>query len=385
MSVDTKICPKCDSAIINDEICSNCGTFSKEPLSDDSSKKKDDKEKRSLFEKFASTEPSVSQNLDDNVKTGVENLFSPGLTVYALLFLLIVIGGVAYWRFIYFIPSNFISSLVLSSENIRKDLEDEDTSKIPLAIFDKNELTLNLSVDLKEGNFDKTDLVRFAPLDTGFMLYAFNILGVFSSYVDGEKLEELMKVLDISEDDFNVYFSQGFVLFFPDDSLNNWGFAIGVNDSKFIEDKLDILAKNYGNYYVDLLTFSVNGDGESKVIEKKLEVEDSESNDAKLNVEDEYFLLVSNSKEYLDQMKEASEGNLSNLKNDAKFVAAKSNLPQVGQVFMYKQSKVIWSEFSAWVGSKFEYEGLEKVLTEIDSSGILFYSKGGKLKIATGS
>ena len=50
---------------------------------------------------------------------------------------------------------------------------------------------------------------------------------------------------------------------------------------------------------------------------------------------------------------------------------------------IYRNKKVeFWRGYYEWFGSKFEYEGLNKVLENIESSTIVLYSQAGKLKIA---
>ena len=82
-------------------------------------------------------------------------------------------------------------------------------------------------------------------------------------------------------------------------------------------------------------------------------------------------------------MKEVSEGVLPNLGNSALFAQAQKELPAIGNALIYHNRQVDFStEFYTWFASKFDYEGLDKLLDNVESSTVVLYSQSEKLKIA---
>ena len=112
--------------------------------------------------------------------------------------------------------------------------------------------------------------------------------------------------------------------------------------------------------------------------------EDTEDENADETEEEDgnLFLLVSNSNEYLDQMEESSEGNLSNLANEVVYARSKADLPQLGEVLVYKvKDAAVWPMLVDIVADKYTYVGLDKVLESVRSTGAAFYSVDSKLRI----
>lgn len=368
MSSVFKICQKCDSAYTG-LVCLNCGSFVKDELEEISVQQNSD------FGFLAAAINEKNSKLKE-----VEILSDKRRGRFALPFLLslilLSIGAFAYWIFIYSTP-DYVSPYVLSAVDVRRG----DVQNEVIEISDAKEKVIPLDIGHKEGSFDRYNFAQFAPTDIAFMVSAFDISDVLSKYFkDLDIIKNIKSEFDLSDNDIDVFFSKEFAIYIPGDDFSRWGFAIYTADKSFADSKVEMLSKNrekskfiFKDYFADVVEVKQAGKDISK-----------NEDDEKKTPESEYFLLVSNSKEYLDQMKESSEGNLTNLSADIKYSRIRADLPKVGQVLIYRKvGAVVWDLFVEWVSSKYDYIGLDKILMAIDAPGIIFFSNNSKLKITT--
>lgn len=433
MSANQSICPKC-GAVIKGDACLACGFLPESEQVTTSilpqnaaaeSKNTPEKETESNEEVMQLDEPTeevkpaepevtksiftelAAQSKDQSARMQIEvdtpqnpakRFIAPGI----LALLLLALAAASYWRFIYFTP-DYISPLVLAATAQSSEVESlSDTEK-----------TLDMQVELQEGNFDRFEFEEFASPDIALMIHAFDIERVSNSYISDGVIDEVQEVFDLSDDDLDVYFSKDFAIFFPEQDLKIWGFAINVTDKEFVDEKLAVLTKEqenddfkYSGYYAGVVT---KGENAFKEVLEEEDSEDEENTDSEEesdeNTESEdteneaaepteeleepeakYYLLVSNSKEYFDQMRESSEGNVPNLAGDVKFAQSKLSLPTIGQVYIYRDDSVqAWDIFSGYIASKISYEGIDKILKSIQAKGLAIYSKDSKLKIVSSS
>ena len=380
----TPVCMKCgyDSAAIA-EVSSDDETI--EPSKNPETKAVPDEieaheQVRSIFTDIAIASGVVGA---DAPKKGVQKRF---LAPLLLFFVFSSFIGASYWRFIYFTPE-YVSPLVLSAEDI-KAVDGAVESTASTSENPENEKTIELDSGLEEGNFATGNFAQFGAPNTQILIQAFNIKNVFKRFEKEQVLKELQDGYKVSDDDLEVYFSKGFAYFVPGENLDTWGFVIGVNvkGKEYVEKRVaefKVKKENpkykFAKYSAALVEISVEKVEESteSAEEKNEETEDSSAPNSQL------FLLISNSKEYLDQMKEASEGNLTNLANEATYARSKVDLPQVGEVMVYKEKDTpVWATLADVIAGKYSYVGLDKILKTIQSVGLAFYSVDSKLKIS---
>ena len=327
--------------------------------------------------------------------------------LFGLLFVFLGITVFSVWRFVIYKPQEFVTPVVLSAKTVEKG------GDIPLAKFNSNEYTVPIEVDLKEGNFLLDDLYQFVPIDIGMTVQGFDIASVLRDHGNKDLFESFKKDFDVSDDDLNTYLSAGFLVLFPKSTINEWGFVSRVNEKgvDFVKERVDKFNENlkdkgddykYSKYRVRLV--KIVSDDNSKKVEDDLSAEkvieqinngdeengskDSEPKESTSEVKPvtniSYYLLVSTSDDFLDQMKENSEGNIENITTDLSFVKARSELPSFGQLFIFKRGdKNAWEGFTGLFTLEFYYDGLENVLNSYDSIGLVFYSSGNKLKITS--
>lgn len=399
--MDKLVCPNCRSKS-KDYTCSHCGLVLACLV--------DGNKKKSVEPVVVSQNPfaqitSISAAAEINKTSDWRKYLSLVLAVISIF-----LGAVSYWRFVYYVPDSFVAPVVLSA-NV------ENKSDIPLAVFDNTEKTIPLEIDLKSGNFLVGDLFQFVPQDVKMGVQAFNIEYVFEKYLKEGSFDEFKKEFDVSSDDLNTYFSDSFLVLFPDPTFDKWGFIIGVNKTgkDFVSDRVKAFnekskdAKDtyaYKKYKARLVEIK-QGSGEEKQLidelssaaiidknekednkdtkekESKPDVSESTS-ETNVAVESSYFLLVSTSEDFLDEMKENSEGNLKNITTDVRFAKARESLPGFGQLFIFKQGDDnAWESLVGRFVLKFPYDGLEKMLNDYTSFALVFYSEASKLKIST--
>ncbi|PIR42801.1 hypothetical protein CO058_03505 [candidate division WWE3 bacterium CG_4_9_14_0_2_um_filter_35_11] len=360
MSSALKICEKCDGAFTG-LVCLKCGNFA------EFTNKENDQPIASK-EEFGFLASVINENAafekpEINIPKSKKFKFLFPLILGVLLF---GIGSFAYWRFVYTTP-DYISPFVLSAVDVRPG---EVVSDV-VEISDSKEKAIPLDIKHEQGSFDQYDFAQFATPDTSLIVSAFNISDVLTKYFDDlDVLKNIKTEFDISDSDIDVFFSKGFAVLFPKEDFSTWGFSIYTADKSFADSKVKILkAKKEKNKFIFHDYFA-----------GVVEIKPAEGTEDKSM----YFLLVSNSKEYLDQMKESSEGNVTNLSTDIKYSRVKDDLPNVGQVFIYRKiDSSIWDLFVGWIASKYDYVGLDKILMAIDAPGTVFFSNSSKLKITT--
>lgn len=400
--MDVSVCPNCDS-IVKEDVCLKCGYLFVDQKELKRTKKEKPKEEP-ILSKVASifTEldtESITKNLDESEEVVLKT--PPRIYPVFLGLLLLVLGMFSYWHFIYLTP-DYLSPLVLSAHDIRDlvvNVNGIDVDSIPLTNINSTEKTLDFKSTLVEGNFETGNFAQFAHPNINLFIQAFGINDVYKNYISGPLLKTIQTDYGISDDDLDVYFSKGFAVVLPDKDLNMWGFVIEVKDKDYVSERLVKFKKNKEDKNYELANIEMAlvevtntpdgekasvGEGDKSIKEKDSKTSDDPQGDKVLPKAEgtRYYLLMSDSKEFLDQMKESSEGNLPNLKEDIIFAGTKADLPKLGQSFVYKkEDSVTWKLFVDKFALKFDYVGLGKILKNVNSNGIVFYSIGDKFKI----
>ena len=376
-----KVCPDCDS-VVKGEVCLKCGKVLDESLANVEGGEislqeiSPHKEVQSIFTDLIDKEDKIVPVVKRESK-------AKKLVPAVLAFILFLGLGLNFYKFIYTTPKYF-SPLVLSTANGKKfaSIDSENPEVLPATTLADNEKLVDIKPDLKEGNFESHNYLQFASSDIPLLVQVFDVKNIFNKFIDSKKYEGIKKDLDISDDDIDAYMSNDFAILYPQKDLKTWGASIFVKDEEFVTKKLDMFNKNkekkdskYKDYYAEIVSIipKVEGVNESTPSAEEL---------AKAKKAQDKYLLVSNSKEYLDQMKELSEGNIISLANDLKLATAKEDIAPVGLAYVYKsEDSSVWDLFAEYVGKKYDYVGLDKILSNIKSNGIGFYAKENKLKI----
>ncbi len=391
--------------------------------------------------------------IPDNFQPKVEHHATKAkkLTPIVLALVLFIIAAFAYYKF-YYITPDYVIPMVLSAED-RQAIEAQQTSsgpQIPITTLNSSEKTLDLKLPLNEGNFEKGNLLAFAPDNLKMSLQMFDLRNLFNTYVKSDLLDNLQKDYTFTDDDLKVYLSDGYALLFPNNDLKTWGYVAEIKDIDFVKKRADQFNKDrdkedfkYKDYYVEIVEVSENkakgledvdfeqlqkelngqadekGTDESNSADTTAKDKNQENNEQKeSNTEDQntdndtdtnnmaenktdsdknatnsakeeekaenskrYYLIFSNSKEFLDQMKESTEGNLPNLSDNILYVNAKEELPIIGQVFVFKQATDTYKALINYVAPQIKYEGLDKILQSIQSKDFVVLQKGEKTKI----
>jgi hypothetical protein len=396
------LCPDCGALILKD-YCSICGYH---PLQDkktednvdpDSDQTPEVVEKTESVEKISIFDTSLLGNRDSSSEKKTRKKSKKGSFAFISLLFLLLIGVSAYYYWLYqSTVSTFLSPLPDFDIANAEDGLTMDTSS------DSEEIVLDYKIDIAEGNFQQQNFAQFAGPEITIYTQMFNTFEFLKKFQEEETVNKLLKDLELEEDDMKVYLSSGFAVIIPDDNFDRWGYTVGVIDKKYAEGKIAALEKlkvkkgneMYKDIYARVITFKVEEPAvdEDKDSDSKDEVKDDDKDAAKDAAADDkaaetstevHYLIVSNSKEYMDQMKEMSEGVLPNLANSALFAQAQKALPTVGNALIFHNKKVAFSnDYYQWFASKFDYEGLDKVLEAIRSSAIVLYSQSERLKIA---
>ncbi|PJA40572.1 hypothetical protein CO178_02025 [candidate division WWE3 bacterium CG_4_9_14_3_um_filter_34_6] len=392
MLLNPNICEKCDAAFKGD-VCLNCGNVvGVEELSSDDPKIKPEVHGAKVTSIFLDLADENSSFLAKVKAT--KSLFSKLLPSIILLMIFFLVGLVSYWRFIYFTP-DYIAPFVLAKQDIRLNGSLDVTSLPSAIVLDDKEKTLAFEVELTEGNFEQYNFAQFASPDTKLFIHAFNFQNISEKFFDAKLFESIKSGFNFKGNDLEVFFSNGFALIYPDNDFKTWGFVINAKDKAFADNRIAMLNKNrdskgylFKDYYATVASVeNVSKSGvEGVVVEEDENAEASDDNKVTDEKEKDidYFLLISNSKEFLDQMKESSEGNVNNLSIDIKFAQVKTELPKVGQAFIYHMPEAeIWDRFADWASEKYDYIGLDQILKAIDFPSVVLYSVDSKLKIRT--
>lgn len=394
------ICPDCGSLILKD-YCSICGYHSlqdkkiKENIDADKIPDSIGKDESKPTEKISIFDTSLASPNQITEKK-VHKKSKKGSVAFVSVLFLLLAGVSAYYYWLYqSTVSTFLSPLADFTITNAENGMTVDVSP------DSEEIVLDYNIDIDQGNFQQQDFAQFAGPEITIYTQMFNTFEFLKKFQKEETVTKLLKDLVLDEDDMKVYLSSGFAIIIPDDNFDRWGYAVGVVDKKYAEGKIAALEKlkgkkgneMYKDIYARLVTFKVDEPGDASDEDKSEDKEDSESNEASNDKDSDkateetpkeaYYLIVSNSKEYMDQMKEMSEGVLPNLANSALFAQAQKALPTVGNALIFHNKKVEFSnDYYQWFASKFDYEGLDKVLEAIPSSAVILYSQAERLKIA---
>ncbi len=403
MPSKNELCPQC-GAILKTPVCMKCGYDSAaidEVLAADTDLDENESAAvKPIPEKIETREQVRSIFTDIAVASGTEakipeKVKQKKYVMPAVLSVMVVgILAAAYWRFIYFTP-DYVSPMVLSASEIQASDGDVDVSQAD------DEKTIDLQSGLEAGNFEAGNFAQFGSTDTKVMVQAFNLKNIFEKFRKESALKEIQDAYKISDDDLEVYFTKGFAYFVPGDNIDTWGFVIGVNDKEYVEKRLADFAKNkenpkykYVNYSVELVettgtgeimegTPSAEEDQDKDKANDSDKDKDEDSGEEATDDNNQMYLLISNSNEYLDQMKEASEGNLTNLANEAVYAQSKADLPKVGEILVYREGNAsVWNMLADIVAEKYDYVGLDKVLKAMEATGSVFYSVDSKVKVA---
>ena len=419
---ENKICSECDS-IVKGQICLKCGNVLDPALLEKESKTDSDSDvispdakeshKNSKTDKEKPPEPVdqinsifASLTVDSGSAGKKEDLIKKHSKIFQITLGLVflILAAASYWRFVYVTPE-YLNPLVLSASA-------ETTEKV-----------ISYELGMPEGVFDQTDYMQFAPPTINLTVEAFNIEDTFNKFLKIETLKTLLKDFDVSSDDLSVYFTPNYAFMFPNGNLEDWGFIVEVKDKEFVEKRMETFKKakeeqkdkyKYSNLEAQLVTLEISNNGEAEVVdgksidttkieeelakeeekttaketaakeedtEKKAEGQTATTEEEKPTTKS--YLLISNSKEFLDQMQESSEGNLLNLKSDLQYANSQADLPKLGQVRIYKLTdSSAWTALADLVGSKLSYIGFDKILKNIKSQGVAIYTVDSKLKIA---
>lgn len=393
-----KVCPKCDSLILN-AFCIKCG-FNAESLDDDSSTIKSEKilhtanhqSKHSKIKVVTSVkdeeETSILQkiiresnitSLDDVIIENTSRLLDHKFSLSALLVSLTFVF-LLYFYLLQINKPNYLSPVIVNEIAQLKNKVTDLANDIKNQGDDNSDLyTFVYKSEFPEANLNNKMLYNFVPPKNQAILHISDFRSYYKDFLSGSSYKEVLKDFDIKEDDVKVYFTNGFLLTFSEDSLDQFGFITEVKDKNFIDKKLEVYNKKYlastkNDPKAKNVVSPKSGYLYNRVVELKNEG-DKESN---------YFLLISNSKDYLDELKESSEGNLKNLNNDAVFHDVKSKLNITGHLFVYKKDKEsLWPKIVTKIFEKYHNDDLLKYLSKAKSKGLVVYSKDGKMNIQT--
>lgn len=380
--INSSICPDCGALIIGG-FCARCGYINTVEDIDDKPSVEEVSERSSIFEEpISKTKKKLSQDIKKRMSKG-------RYLILILLFLLL--GGLcSYYYWLYqdtadvFLAPTPDFTIANSDEGLLVDVDQS------------GETIIDYDIQLAEGNFLQHNLAQFAAPEVGVFLQMFGTYDFLNKFYEESVTAKYFKDLGLEQDDLNVYLAPGFAVVLPDDSFDRWGYASAIVDKKYIDEKVAALEKlrakdkAYENLFASVVTIKTEKTPE-QIAQEDSEKEDedaseddtSSENSVDSNIIETHYLLVSNSKEYLDQMKEVSEGVLPNLSSSALFAQAQKELPAIGNVMIHHNKQVDFStEFYDWFASKFEYEGLNRLLSSIKSSTVVLYSQSGKLKIA---
>ena len=354
-----KKCPTC-GAVMKTDACLRCGYLDTDNIKEHSLVESK-KEIKSLFEQYVTQEFDMLQADPQKPATKRFNFKKILLTLLSLTFVTLI--SIASYFFVfanvkYLLPAQLESDA--NGVNVQNILDQIKTNDSEL-----QEKTLDISLDLKEGNFDKSNFAVFAGNETNLYLELFDFRHFVKNILNkNDIVEQIKKDFDMNDDDLTTFFASEFAMIFPDADFEKWGIVLKYRSdesNKFIEERMAMYKKykenpkgNYVNYFIEV---------------KK--------------VDEENFLLISNSKIYVDQMKEYSEGNLTDLSQDGLFTQSIKDLTKLGNVLIYKKADTpTWKYVSEFVVKKFpEYVGLDQMLTTLDSRGLGVYQKDGKTKI----
>jgi len=366
---------------------------------------------RSIFTDMAAKDGRSSSDNESEVKTQPVEKSSSKLFAILPVSLFLLLGGIiafAYYQFVYH-AFDYVSPVVESlEEEVLSSSQTAEENKI--SDLNGNEKTIAVQSDLKEGNFARYDFSSLVPPDVNMVVQLFDLKHIFEKFISDRNYQAILSEFDISENDSEVFLSSEFALVYPDNDLNSWGFIQYVKNENFVKERLADFEKKkesekyeYNDYFASLV--KVEKDEDSDVLEESSESvtvnekdvvgpeiqsleeesnDDEEAESEQKSQSPDFYLLISNSKEFLDRMKEISEGVLPSLSDDLMYSQSKVKLPLIGDAFVYRDPESpSWDFLVSLIAPYYEYVGLDKILTELKSPSMVFYSKDEKLKIVT--
>jgi hypothetical protein len=341
-------CIKCGSPVFG-SYCLNCGIIERENNLSVKSEDQNlsDLNMPSITSLFQPADTSMSANSKkQRAKKG--QAVKIVTTVFLSILWFSILGG-GFW-FANQPPEVWTSPVILGAKTLEKD----DFNKVDIK---SNTKTIDFDANLSEGSLDSIKYSQFASVDENLFIELFGLSKFLNRYYDKALVAEAKKVLDFKDDDIDVYFENKFALIFTDD-IEIWGLVAVVKNKKYIDDKISLLEK-----YNALKTKPKGAIYAYSEISTKLIKYDG----------DKYYLLVANSKEFLDRMIELSEGNLPNLEKSALYKASgdKAQGIALSRIFVSTKSKPAWTEFVEWYASHFNYAGLSKILLTSDFNNLI--------------
>lgn len=364
---DFELCPKCN-AVMKTEYCLNCGHNIDKKKTDEQTLPvaESKKEVKSIFDELVAPDYDLLTNNEEAkaLDTAIISESKKGRIILMLLLALVLMTILGVFSYLlYFKNLQYIKPGEIETAKAGVDV-DAILANIKAVESTGVERTLELATEFKEGNFEKINFAVFAAPDTNMLIEMFDFKDFLKNVVNqGELYDQFKKDFDLNDDDFEVYFEKSFALIFPENDFDKWGLILSTKDEKFaakVMDSYKKLAQNpksiYATYLVDL---------------KK--------------IDDENYILISNSKVYLDQMVESSEGNLPNLSQDGLYVGVMQDLPKLGSVTVYKKTDTrTWDYVTEWAVNKYaDYVGLDQIMQQMGSRAVSIYSKDGKTKVIT--
>lgn len=372
---DLLICPQCGANIKSGKICVNCGYVDKSEVDepedqlDQSTTKSqflpnsylNNEKVTSLFDKLVPEGFDLLSTKNANQKRdgGVNKpkFFTTSFLV-VILFLSMSSSVYAFWlkKQPYIEPAKVVTST--NTVDIQKQIDD-----LQLSSSGNVQKTLDFKTDLKEGNFDKYDFSIFAEPNINLMFEAFDFRYFLKNVLNKEDiLNQIKKDTEMTDDDFDVYLSKEFAFIFPDNNYEKWGIVLVYKDEKFISSKLEKIKKiresSKKNFYANYSIETVKSNNDN-------------------------YILISNSKVFLDQMKEMAEGNVQNLSKSAVYIDSLKDMPKLGYLFIYKkENSETWNYFIENAISKYKnLELAEVLLRSVTPSIIVFSNDNDKTKV----
>lgn len=372
---DLPICPECGANIKSGNVCVNCGYVIKLELEKEENESGEssggsqflpnsyinNEKVTSLFDKLVPEGfDLLSNRSQENKKIVPSNKYKLATTIFLILILLFAFSSSVYAFWLkkepYIEPVKVVTST--NTADIQKEIDN-----LQLSSSGNVQKTLDIKSDLKEGNFDKYDFSIFADPNVNLMFEAFDFRHFLKNVINKENiLDQIKKDTEMSDDDFDVYLSKEFSFIFPDNNFEKWGIVLVYKDEKFISTKLEKIKKiresSKKNFYTN---YSIEA----------------------VKYKDDKFILISNSKVFLDQMKEMAEGNVQNLSKSAVYIDSLKDMPKLGYLFVYKkQNSETWNYFIENAISKYKnLESAEVLLRSISPSVLVFSDDNDKTRI----
>ena len=349
-------CPSC-KAIKKTDFCHNCGYLEKRDDLDGSPKT----EVKSIFEQMVGSNVDLITNKPQDNRVSSRKKLKFLIPIF--LFLLFATTAALGAYYFFYMGRSYMTPVKddLKKPSLNSALNTEDLNLVQIV---GDERSIDLEMDLKEGNFETVAYANFAGADINVLAELFDFRHFLKNILGHDQmLEEIKKDFDISDDDFDVYFDKEFAFLFPDNNFDRWGIVLKYKDEQFVNDSVATFNKYKENPKNKYAAYTI----------------------ITASMDDSKFLIISNSKVFSDQMKEFSEGNIQNLKSDAIYSKSITDLPKLGIASIYKKpGSTSWDYISDWAGARYDnYVGINQVLDSMQSRAITIQSKEGKTRFVT--